>query len=138
MASTRRRVLVGGAALLGGGAAAAFGVERRLHTQAPRPIRVTPIDAIPEVGAGPALEFLVTGDTGSKTKNRDRVVESMNRFAQRTRPSFVLLVGDNFYQDGVASVDDPGWKLHFEEPFGELAAKIPFYPCLGNHDHVGN
>jgi len=137
MGSTRRKVLVGGAALLGGGAAAALGVERRLQASSARPIRVARIDAVPQAD-GPALDFLVTGDTGSKTEDRDRVVDAMQRFAEHARPSFVLLVGDNFYPSGVESVDDPGWKQHFDEPFGALSAKLPFYPCLGNHDHEGN
>src|SRR5690554_6651396 len=46
--------------------------------------------------------------------------------------SFVLLTGDNIYEDGVTSVDDPRFLDSFEYPYQNL--DLPFYLCLGNHD----
>ena len=47
---------------------------------------------------------------------------------------FVVLLGDNFYEDGVASVDDPQWQTKFEDPYANI--DLPFYAVLGNHDHM--
>jgi tartrate-resistant acid phosphatase type 5 len=52
-------------------------------------------------------------------------------------PDFGLLLGDNFYPDGVVSADDPHWVSKFEHPYADLlAAGIAFYPVLGNHDYA--
>jgi hypothetical protein len=51
---------------------------------------------------------------------------------------FVVLLGDNIYEDGVLAVDDPAWQTEFELPYAGVDA--PFYAILGNHDygHEGN
>ncbi len=52
--------------------------------------------------------------------------------------NFVLLVGDNFYDAGVKSVDDPRFESDFEQAFPASSFPCPFYVCLGNHDYFGN
>jgi acid phosphatase len=47
-------------------------------------------------------------------------------------------VGDNFYDDGVASVDDPAWKTSFENVYSAPSLQVPWYVALGNHDYRGN
>jgi tartrate-resistant acid phosphatase type 5 len=48
----------------------------------------------------------------------------------------VMVNGDNFYDNGVQSTDDPQWKTSFEEPYDRPALNgVPFYAVLGNHDH---
>ena len=45
----------------------------------------------------------------------------------------VLYLGDNFYDDGVDSVDDEQFETKFEMPYSNLS--LPFYVVLGNHDY---
>lgn len=51
---------------------------------------------------------------------------------------FIISVGDNFYTNGVASVDDPMWKTSFEDIYKGANLFIDWYPVLGNHDYRGN
>ena len=44
-------------------------------------------------------------------------------------------MGDNFYDDGVSSINDVQWQDKFEIPYAEL--DFPFYAALGNHDNGG-
>ena len=46
---------------------------------------------------------------------------------------FALYLGDNFYNEGVESVDDPQFETKFEAPYAEIT--FPFYVVLGNHDY---
>ena len=47
-------------------------------------------------------------------------------------PAFAILLGDNIYDDGVHSIDDPQWEEKFEGPYRNI--DMPFYPVLGNHE----
>ena len=63
--------------------------------------------------------------------------QAMQRTASRYPPSFILALGDNFYQDGVySSTDDPMWQTHFKWVyFNESdALKVPWHAVIGNHD----
>lgn len=81
--------------------------------------------------------FFSLGDWGQLGPTLDRVSDQAASWAQRVRPSFVLLLGDNFYERGVSGTDDPLWEQVFEE---KLAARLPptvrFHPVLGNHDYL--
>jgi len=46
---------------------------------------------------------------------------------------FALYLGDNFYDDGVTSVDDPQFMNKFELPYADL--DFQFNVVLGNHDY---
>ena len=52
---------------------------------------------------------------------------------------FVVSTGDNFYEDGVASVTDPTWKASFEDVYSAPSLlQVPWIVALGNHDYRGN
>lgn len=52
---------------------------------------------------------------------------------------FNLALGDNFYFDGVKSVDDARFKNTFDKVFDDnVLQNTPFYLLAGNHDHNGN
>lgn len=91
--------------------------------------------AVPEK----ALSFLVVGDWGHNGHfEQRRVADRMDEAAYRLVPAFFVSTGDNFYEDGVASVEDPLWRSCFEEVYeGPLLFK-PWYAVLGNHDYVGS
>lgn len=51
----------------------------------------------------------------------------------------ILLLGDNFYDVGVTSPDDPQWESKFRRPYRELLEEgARFYVTLGNHDYGGS
>ncbi len=82
--------------------------------------------------------FYALGDTGLASQNRQHVLKQLHLQTRRQRPDSIFLVGDNFYDKGVASTDDPLWQMHFEKPFAASRFPNPFYVCLGNHDYYGN
>jgi len=79
-----------------------------------------------------SLSFLVIGDTGTGNQGQYHVAAAMEAVVKERGASFVLLTGDNIYEDGVTSVDDPRFLDSFEYPYQNL--DLPFYLCLGNHD----
>ena len=52
----------------------------------------------------------------------------------------ILLLGDNFYESGVASISDPLWTLIFLDAFNSSSnlVNVPIYVIAGNHDYYGN
>ena len=58
--------------------------------------------------------------------------------ANALRPQFIISVGDNFYEHGVASTDDPQWQKTFEDVYVAPSLQVPWYVALGNHDYLGN
>ncbi|SFM00294.1 metallophosphoesterase [Marinobacter zhejiangensis] len=79
-----------------------------------------------------ALSFIVIGDMGTGTMGQYSVAAAMAKVAKVKGCDFVLGAGDNIYEDGVTSVDDPRFLDSFEYPYQNL--DLPFYMCLGNHD----
>lgn len=59
----------------------------------------------------------------------------MLRVCEEAGCDFVVGLGDNIYEAGVASAYDPQFQLKFEEPY--TAFDVPFYMVLGNHDNGG-
>jgi tartrate-resistant acid phosphatase type 5 len=85
------------------------------------------------------LSFLMLGDFGSEEHIPQELenAAAMDKFVQMHNSSFVLTTGDNFYENGTASVTDPLWKKLFVDVYSEgRLGMIPFWPVLGNHDFV--
>jgi len=84
------------------------------------------------------LPFVVIGDWGwdGDFKQKD-VALRMGKAAALSGSRFVISVGDNFYQDGVASVGDPHFHASFEDIYTAPSLQTPWYPVLGNHDYRG-
>ncbi|KAL6074031.1 acid phosphatase [Balamuthia mandrillaris] len=97
-------------------------------------------------GAPDGLHFFVIGDWGSALGSRDpafadtqrAVAAAMQQVAEEHPISFVVGVGDNFYEDGVVSVQDEKWQKTFEEVYAGAALQKPWYSILGNHDYRGS
>jgi acid phosphatase len=85
-----------------------------------------------------AVRFLVVGDWGTGAGLQKRVAEQMCAKSTAEQPSFIISTGDNIYNRGVDSVNDPQWKTKFEDIYSCDALKLPWYAILGNHDHRGN
>ena len=85
------------------------------------------------------LNFLIVGDWGRNgEKDQREVATQMGLAAQAMAAKFVISVGDNFYERGVKSVDDPQWQTSFEQVYTAPSLQVPWHVVLGNHDYRGN
>ncbi|WP_218079829.1 metallophosphoesterase [Anthocerotibacter panamensis] len=83
------------------------------------------------LAAGERLHVAFIADTGTGSKGQYAVAAQMDRMQARDPFDFILLGGDNIYDDG----EIEKIKQVFERPYHALlAAKVPFYAVLGNHD----
>ena len=55
------------------------------------------------------LRWLMIGDWGISGYNQNNVAKAMGTYASAYTPSFVLSLGDNFYNNGVQSTSDSLW-----------------------------
>jgi len=108
-------------------------IGRVLHPNPPVPF------VAPQFANGaPQFTFLAVGDTGWPNHVLTEVSAAMASERDARGAAVALLLGDNFYHDGVASISDPQWKTTFEDAFPRERLPIPFLAVLGNHDHLGN
>jgi acid phosphatase len=88
---------------------------------------------------GAGLNFLVFGDWGRHgEKDQEEVAMQMEIAANAMQAQFIISVGDNFYERGVASTDDPQWQKTFEKVYIAPSLQVPWHVALGNHDYLGN
>lgn len=83
-----------------------------------------------------AVRFVVMGDTGDNNTNQQKVANAIAAKCKASGCDFVQLLGDNLYDSGASSVDDPIWQTKFEVPYA--AIDLPFWAVLGNHDYGAN
>jgi tartrate-resistant acid phosphatase type 5 len=88
-------------------------------------------------GAGPVVRILSIGDTGEGNEAQNLVADQMSAKCLLVGGCDAVTVnGDNFYDQGVQSVDDPQWGPKFEQPYDRPGLNgLPFYVVLGNHDY---
>lgn len=95
--------------------------------------------ARPVLADEPALSFVLIGDWGREGHEHQRsVARQMGHTARKIRSQFTVSVGDNFYENGVESVDDPQWVSSFEDVYKAKSLQSPWKVILGNHDYRGN
>lgn len=85
-----------------------------------------------------SLNFLALGDWGSIGFNQSAVAGQMSIYASLVNASFIVTLGDNFYEDGVANDTDPLWNAAYTDVYTSSSLFIPWYPVLGNHDYHQN
>lgn len=73
-------------------------------------------------------------DPGRDLQPQRDVARAMVALDAREPFDLGITLGDNFYPNGLASVDSPRWKSQWEDLYGPLG--IRFYATLGNHDYV--
>lgn len=81
------------------------------------------------------MHFLSLGDWGKVNSDQAAVAKQMGLYAQQFNASFLLAIGDNYYEDGVASVDDPQWETTYRDVYTAQSLQVPWLAILGNHDH---
>jgi 3',5'-cyclic AMP phosphodiesterase CpdA len=82
----------------------------------------------PARAPGERFTFLVFGDSGNGSRAQYQLAETMLR--SEPAADFLLHTGDVVYSDGARH----RYEEHFFAPYRRLIARIPFWPCLGNHD----
>ncbi|MEQ9510151.1 MAG: serine/threonine protein phosphatase, partial [Alloalcanivorax xenomutans] len=95
-------------------------------------------DPEPEPEPLAALRFIVIGDSGSGSSGQYAVGEAiaavcdhkggMDEASPAAGCHLALGLGDNIYESGVTSVDDPQFEEKFEKPFEPI--QLPFYMVL--------
>lgn len=73
----------------------------------------------------------ILGDIGYFNKHTYNIFNTISESSELG--DSLVLVGDNFYPNGVTSESDELWKN-----LEKANIKLPIYPILGNHDHLGN
>lgn len=94
----------------------------------------------PDASEAAQVAFFLIGDQGSGNWRQWAVADHLERvLAERRGAHFGVLLGDNFYDSGVSSVDDPQWRWKFENMYrGRYLSGMPIFAVLGNHDVEGN
>ena len=84
--------------------------------------------------------FFLLGDIGSGDPEQYRVGERMYEKIKELNKKdiFVCGLGDNIYEGGCESIDDPQFISKFEKPYEKISNDVKFYMCLGNHDYGHN
>lgn len=78
------------------------------------------------------VRFIVLGDSGAPPESGD-VAKIVEKVCAKRGCDFALGAGDNIYDQGADSADDPIFQAAFEEPYKNL--NFPFFMALGNHDN---
>ncbi|GEA11295.1 tartrate-resistant acid phosphatase type 5 family protein [Alteromonas sp. KUL49] len=83
--------------------------------------------------------FIVLGDWGRNGHFYQKpVAKWMDIASYQLDAEFIATTGDNFYDNGIASVSDPYWQTSFEDIYHQPHLFIDWHPVLGNHDYRGN
>lgn len=81
-----------------------------------------------------ALGDTGTGDDGDPEHQQYAIAELVRQVCALRGCDFAVMAGDNIYEQGVGSVDDPLFDDAFEQAYANL--DMPFYVSLGNHDNA--
>ncbi|XP_072992140.1 purple acid phosphatase 4-like [Typha latifolia] len=86
-----------------------------------------------------SISLLAVGDWGRRgSYNQSQVAYQMGRIGEELDIDFVISVGDNFYDSGLADVDDKAFMESFTNVYTAESLQKQWYSVLGNHDYRGN
>jgi tartrate-resistant acid phosphatase type 5 len=89
----------------------------------------------PSLNVSAPLTFAVIGDTGTGNDDQKKLADALDAAIDKRGVRLVLMTGDTVYKtSGGAGDDDDEWLLTYFQPYRTIIDRIPFYPCLGNHD----
>eukprot|EP00743_Colponemidia_sp_Colp-15_P005700 GILK01006128.1.p1 GENE.GILK01006128.1~~GILK01006128.1.p1 ORF type:complete len:379 (+),score=42.07 GILK01006128.1:42-1178(+) len=89
----------------------------------------------------PGTAIPVLGDWGRKgIVGQQQVAAALATFCNTSLHNcpHIISVGDNFYDDGVSSVDDEQWRTSYEHVYSDPLLQGKWFVALGNHDHHKN
>ncbi|CAI2372687.1 unnamed protein product [Moneuplotes crassus] len=100
-------------------------------------IRPKTDDLAPDYSKEQVQKFFMVGDFGDykHKENIDGMTDIMSQLAAQDTYDFILTVGDNFYPDGIESMDDldlPDNIMSFFQK--DNIRDLKMFPILGNHD----
>src|SRR5262249_27210170 len=72
------------------------------------------------------------GDFGDGSPSQRSTAAAIRTEHVRRPFDFGITLGDNMYEEGAESPEDPRWKSWWEDVYGPLGLR--FYATLGNHD----
>ena len=91
------------------------------------------------------LTFFFYGDWGNNVNvslsesgipyEETKVANAVAQKAAEVQPSFFVMLGDNFYDNGVTSIEDPLWQAYYKSIYTSPSTEVPWYVVLGNHDY---
>jgi tartrate-resistant acid phosphatase type 5 len=77
------------------------------------------------------MKIYLLGDVGEFNKETNKIFKNIKN--DKTNEDIIILLGDNFYPNGVESINDKKWNN-----YKNLNLDIPIWCILGNHDYLGN
>jgi tartrate-resistant acid phosphatase type 5 len=80
--------------------------------------------------------ILCLGNFGSGGGGQNEVAELMKYLYSKYKYKLVIGLGNNILPSGVESLNDPQFKIKFEEPYKDLLKSIKFYNILGEADYI--
>ena len=75
------------------------------------------------------VKFGVIGDTGTANLDQQEVADSLAKICRIEGCDLVLMLGDNFYPEGLKTLEDPLFTKAFLDIYHEL--EVPFIPGFG-------
>ncbi len=85
------------------------------------------------------INFVAIGDQGTGGAFQKIIRDRMEFVCNEDNFNFYLLLGDNFYWNGVANAKDKKFKSMFEDIYNTKCLKTKkLYAVLGNHDYKQN
>ena len=87
------------------------------------------------------VSFVAFGDWGVRDEHRPAEVavrDAVKAVAKLKKLDLVILLGDNFYKQGIKAPDDAMVGARFERIYTAADFPMPFLVTLGNHDYRGN
>ena len=89
----------------------------------------------PALDVSVPVTFAVVGDTGTGSGDQAKLAAALEAAVDRVGARFVLMTGDTIYRNsGGTGDDDDEWLMTYFQPYRTLIDRIPFFPCVGNHD----
>lgn len=114
-----------------------IGVSLEFRKRIPPLVITRSVEHVPQENE--RVNLLVFGDFGSGDDLQRKVAELVNTVCEKEKSDAILTVGDNIYDHGVTSTDDPQWNTKvFDMYNGSCSGKLKIYAALGNHDYEGN
>ena len=79
-----------------------------------------------------SISFVALGDTGTGDEEQYKVAIAVAKTCKKYGCDMVLLLGDNFYDEGLESYLDSQFERKFEQVYSQINKS--FFAVLGNHD----